>query len=404
MKYSLTFMVSILLSVVVQAQSLQQYIEEATANNPGLLAFEKRYEIAQEKVRESNWLPNTELGLGYFISEPETRTGAQVARFTTRQMLPWFGTISARKNAAGAIAETEYLNYVIAKRKIKLKVSQSYYKLFGLEARKDVLDENIALLRTYEELALNAVEVSKASAVDVLRLQMRQNDLEHLMEVLNESIKAERSRFNSLLDRDIGVEVLVMKGLTIPDEELVVADSLYLNPELHQYDLLYESISQLEEVNQKERSPMLGFGLDYVPVQERPELDFSDNGKDIIMPMVSLSIPIFSDRYDSRSKQNELRQQELIFQKQERFNDLETALAEAIFAKNESRIAHAAQVKNLEQAKNAEQILIKTYETGTIDFNDILDIQELQLKFQLNKIEAVQQFYVQSMIINYLTN
>jgi len=42
-------------------------------------------------------------------------------------------------------------------------------------------------------------------------------------------------------------------------------------------------------------------------------------------------------------------------------------------------------------------------ETGTIDFNDVLDIQELQLKFQMNQIESIRTYYVQSTIINYLT-
>jgi hypothetical protein len=57
----------------------------------------------------------------------------------------------------------------------------------------------------------------------------------------------------------------------------------------------------------------------------------------------------------------------------------------------------------LKQAKDAENILIKSYETGTIDFKDVLDIQELQLKFQMNQIESVKTYYVQTTIINYLT-
>jgi hypothetical protein len=61
-------------------------------------------------------------------------------------------------------------------------------------------------------------------------------------------------------------------------------------------------------------------------------------------------------------------------------------------------------VKNLNQAKNAEDILIKSYETGTIDFNDVLDIQELQLKFQMSQVESVKMYYVQTAVINYLTN
>jgi outer membrane protein TolC len=122
------------------------------------------------------------------------------------------------------------------------------------------------------------------------------------------------------------------------------------------------------------------------------------------MPMVSVSIPIFNNKYKSQTKQNELQQQEILAQKQERTNVLETLLYKAINDRVSAGISHITQTKNLKQAKDAEEILIKSYETGTIDFNDVLDIQELQLKFQMNQIESVKTYYVQTTIINYLTN
>ena len=69
-----------------------------------------------------------------------------------------------------------------------------------------------------------------------------------------------------------------------------------------------------------------------------------------------------------------------------------------------SRISYDTQAKNLKQAKDAEHILIRSYETGTIDFVDVLEIQELQLKFQMNQIDSVKNYYMQSTIINYLSN
>jgi outer membrane protein TolC len=122
------------------------------------------------------------------------------------------------------------------------------------------------------------------------------------------------------------------------------------------------------------------------------------------MPMVSVSIPIFNKKYKSQTKQNELQQQVILAQKQERLNTLETLLDKAVNNRISSRISYKTQTKNLEQAKNAETILVKSYETGTIDFNDVLDIQELQLKFQINQIESIKNYYVQTSIINYLTN
>ena len=390
-------------SAFAKAQQLHVFIQEAEGNSPEIQAYNLRHKIAMEKVNEANWIPNTEFSAGYFVSEPETRTGAQRARFSARQMLPWFGTITARENYASSMADAEYVEIVIAKRKLALSVSQSYYILYDITVKQKVLDENIQLLKTYEKLALTSVEVGKASAVDVLRLQIRQNELQQQKEVLAEAYLGEQTTFNKLLNRDKTKLVTAIEELFLPSEDIVYAENvLTLNPELLTYDKLYESITQSELLNKAERNPMIGFGLDYVPVSERPDLNFSDNGKDIFMPMVSLSIPIFNKKYTSRSTQNELKQLEITAQKDNRLNVLESAFAKAISKRNQARIKYKTQEKNLKQAKDAEEILIKNYETGTIDFNDVLDIQELQLKFQINQISAITTYYAQSAVVNYL--
>ncbi|TPN87297.1 TolC family protein [Aquimarina algicola] len=405
MKNIIIIVCLLLVSALAKAQELQSYIQEAEANNPEIQAYELRYNIAQERINEVNTLPNTTVSAGYFVSEPETRTGAQRARFSISQMLPWFGTITARENYASSMAETEFVEIAIAKRKLALSVAQSYYTLYANKAKQNVLDDNIQLLKTYERLALTSVEVGKASAVDVLRLQIRQNELQQQKEVLQEEYLAEQTVFNNLLNREEDIVVDVVPEMMIPSEDPVFSDEgLSLNPELLKYDKLYKSVEQSELLNQKESAPNLGFGLDYVPVAERPAMNFNDNGKDIVMPMVTISIPIFNNKYSSVSKQNKLRQQEIESQKNERLNTLETAFAKAKSQRNQARIKFNTQEKNLKQAKDAEEILIKNYETGTIDFNDVLDIQELQLKFQINQIVSVQMYYVQSAVINYLIN
>ncbi len=386
-----------------QSQELETLIDVALNNNPEIQKFELQYNRASEKVNEVNTIPNTEFGVGYFVSEPETRTGAQRFKVSAKQMLPWFGSITARENYVSSLAETKYEDIVIAKRKLMASVSQSYYSLYANKAKQKVLIENIKLLETYETLALTSVEVGKASAVDVLRLQMRQNEMQQLKDVLSQQFLAEQTNLNNLLNRENDIAVTVVESLMMPSEDFeITTKNLALHPELLKYDKLFQSIEQSELLNQKESSPMIGFGLDYINVTERPDMNFSDNGKDIVMPMVSVSIPIFNNKYKSQSKQNQLQQQEIISQKQVRLNTLETLLSKAINERISARISYTTQTKNLKQAKDAEEILIKSYETGTIDFNDVLDIQELQLKFQMNQIESIKTYYVQSTIINYL--
>jgi len=385
------------------AQELQSLINEALTNNPKIKQFELQYKRVSEKVNEVNTLPNTNIGVGYFVSEPETRTGAQRFKVSVNQMLPWFGTISSREDYVSSLADAKFEDITIAKRQLIASVSTSYYNLYAIKAKQQVLTENINLLKTYETMALTSVEVGKASAVDVLRLQMRQNDLNQSKTILQQQFLAEQTAFNKLLNRDKNTAINVVSELEIPlDDRTINLDSLQFHPEILKYDKLYQSVEKSELLNQKESSLMIGFGLDYVNVAQRPDLNFSDNGKDIVMPMVSLSIPIFNKKYKSKTKQNEIQQEEFNTQKQERFNTLETLLDKAINECISARIRYNTQRKNLKQAKNAETILVKSYETGTIDFNDVLDIQELQLKFQLNQIKAVQNYYVQSAIINYL--
>jgi len=390
---------------ISNAQQLETLIEEGLANNPEIQIFELKYQVAKEKVNEANTLPNTQIGLGYFVSEPETRTGAQRFKVSAKQMLPSFGSITARENYATSLADAVYEDVVIAKRKLVASISQSYYNLYALKEKQTVLKENIELLNTYEELALTSIEVGKASVVDVLRLQMRQNELEQLKQILGQDYLAGQTLLNKLLNREKNSKIFIDSELImLPENTLINSEKLALHPELLKYEKLYQSVEKSELLNQKESNPMFGIGLDYIAVSERSNMSFSDNGKDIVMPMVSISIPIFNNKYKSKTKQNELLQKEINFQKQNKLNRLETVLDKAVKKSNSARISYSTQAKNLKQAKDAETILVKNYETGTIDFNDILDIQELQLKFQINQIESIKTYYLQTTIINYLTN
>ncbi|WP_439847405.1 TolC family protein [Mesonia mobilis] len=386
------------------AQLLEKYIQQATENSPQVEAIELQYEVAKEKVNEVNTLPNTEIGAGYFVSEPETRTGAQKAKISVRQMMPWFGTITARENYSSSLADAAYTDIVIAKRQLAMQVTQTYYKLYALKTKQEILQQNLELLNTYEDLALNAVEVDKASSVDVLKLQIRQNEISEQRELLMGDELAMESKFNNLLHQE-EQPIMVEDSITIPAEEpMLTLEDLELHPELEKYDQLFLSIKKSTALNQAEALPSVGIGLDYIAVEERPNMNFNGNGKDIFMPMLSVSIPIFNNKYKSVERQLDIQQNELKAQKENRKNELDSRLKEALQQRISARISYQTQQKNIEQAKDAEAILLKQYETDTLDFQDVLDIQELQLKFQLKQVEAIKNYYLQTAIINYLSN
>lgn len=403
MKHLLFIICLLLVSTFANAQDLETLIQEALTNNPEIQKYDFQYQIASEKVNEVNSLPNTEFNVGVMAIVPEMEAPMERFKVSVMQMLPWFGTISARENYATSMAEAQFVEITIAKRKLALSISQFYYLLYDIRAKQEVLDKNIALLETYERLALTSLEVGKASAVDVLRLQIRQNELKQEKDVLIQQNVGIQAAVNSLMNREYNKVVTVVSSLEIPeDDNFFSYESLSVNPELLKYDKLYESIEQSELLNQKESGPMVGFGVEYINQENSPMI--TSAFKDMVMPMFSLSIPIFTNKYKSQTKQNELRKREIQSQKDERLNVLTADLSKAISQRNQSRIKFNTQANNLKQAEDAEEILIRNYETGTINFNDVLDIQELQLKFQMAQIETIKLYYVQSALINYLTN
>lgn len=376
-----------------QGQQLETFIEEAIGNNPDIQAVEKQHAISTERISEVNTLPNTEFSGGYMIGKEMPMM--QQGEFSVMQMLPWFGTLSAREQYAKAMADADFVEIEIAKRKIEMAVSQSYYRLYEIAKKQEVLDSNMELLQVYERMALTSVEVGQASAVSVLRLQMRQNELRERKLVLEQDYEAELTSFNKIMNREEIANISVVDSLTVPENDVEIDfDTLKLHPELMKFEHLNNVVSQADFLNKKESAPEFGVGMEYMLFNEAP---------DMLMPMVSISIPIFNKKYKSITRQNKLRYDALNIQKQASQNTLISELQTAIRNRNAARIRLETQDKNLKQAKDANEILLKNYETGTIDFREVLDVQELQLQFQINKIEAIGDYFKQTSIIDYYT-
>lgn len=387
------FLASLLFSgLSAQGQSLETYIEEAIRNNPTIQAVETKYAIATERISEVKALPNTEFSGGVTVSKTDMPM-MQQGEISVMQMLPWFGTISARGKYATAMADADYLEIEIAQRKTAMLLSQSYYRLYEIAKKQQVLDANIELLKTYEQMALTSVEVGKASVVSVLRLQMRQNDLAEQKRVLEQDYSAELIAFNKIMNREEVSDIELPESLPLAEKEVEIDFAgLALHPELAKYEELNKAISQSDALNKKESAPAFGLGVQYMWMNQTPNM---------LMPMASLSIPIFTKKYKSIARQNKLRHEELDFQKQSVQNSLVTQLQATVKSRNAARIRFETQEKNLEQAQDATDIIFKNYETGTIDFKEVLDVQELQLKFQINRIEAIGAYYKQTSIIDY---
>lgn len=403
MKKKIFYLITLLLSTALQAQSLEHYLSLALSNNPQLQALNMRYEIAEEKINQAAAVPKATFGAGYFASEPETRTGPQRFKLSVSQMLPWFGTLKARQDYARSLVETEGLDRLIVERQLALSLAQSYYRLYGYQQKMYIVETAIELFKSYEALALKAVENGSASVVNVLQLQIEQNKLSEEFLKIQELEKAEEVAFANLLSDDSFEGIQFSEMLEIPLEDLMHEQSrLAVNPEILKYDKLFATVQQSEIVNQKEAQPSLGLGLDYIAVQQRSDVLLNENGKDILMPMLKLSVPLFKSKHSSVAQQLELRQRELNYEKNHRLNLLENKLAQAIALQNQAQISFKSQDANSAQTQKMKEVVLSNFESDRQKLTEVIAMEQLYLQFEFKKIEAVVQFYSQTALINYL--
>ena len=385
-------------------QSLQDYIQIAEENHPQIQAILLANDIANEKVNQSRSLANTELSLGYFISEPETRTGPQQSRVAVGQMIPWFGTLSARETYAKSLAENAFIELSIAKRKLSLSVAQSYYELYRLNKSLNLVVQNLEWLEVRRIQLLGSVSAGESALSELLELDIFENTLKQREGSLTFGLKAAQQKFNNLVGQALDDPIELPKDLLHADVILPETPDFTKHPELLLYDGLFESVEDLERLNQKERLPGIAFGVDYLSVAPRTDLTVIDNGKDILMPRVNLSIPVFGKKYESKTKQNKIELSRIKAEQAYRLNLIEDRYFETVAKLNEAQLTIELLDDSLERLSQTEELLLSGYIAGDIDFQKLIKLKENELTLQLQQVAAVVAYYNQLSVINYLIN
>ena len=393
-----------LIAISSNAQTLQDYLSIAEKNNLELKAIQYRYESTLEKMNEVGSLPNTTIGAGYFVQEAETRVGAQKAKLSISQMVPWFGTLAAKEESTLFKAKAQSNTIDFTKRKLFLDVKTSYFELFELKVTKNIINENLEILKTFEKLALNELENNRSTMVDVLKIRMDKNEIENNLNTVIENFKATQIAFNLMLNRDENMVVNVLDSMSIQiNGELFKKELILNNPKLLQLENLKNSLKKSELAAKKEGVPLIGIGLDYVFVENRAVENLLDNGKDIVMPMVTISVPLFSKKYSSKQKQLQLEQKAIETTKINTTNQLYTIFEIAVRKMANAKVSIDTQIENIREADRAKKVLLEAYQTSKIDFEQLLEIQQLNLKFQLKKMVSEKEYAIQRSTLEFLT-
>lgn len=404
-KIYITLLLFIGFGTVSKAQSLEEYLKIAAENNPQLKANYAEFEAALQKVAQANSLPDPTLSFGYFISPVETRVGPQQAKIGLIQMLPWFGTLKAAGNIFQLQAEAKYQDFLNTKNELFMQVKSTWYELYEIKRMVLIHEEHKKLHHIHQRLVLATYKNGIGSMTDVIRVDIVLDDIHTEIRLLERQLKPLKVHFNKLLNRVDTLEVLVGDSLSIAIiPENYRKDSLLANhPILKSYDLKYESAQQAEKLAKKQGLPKFGVGLDYVFVEKRTDMVVSDNGKDVFMPTVSMSIPLFRGKYNAAIKEAKYTQEAINYHKEAFANNLISGYELAWYELEKSRELIQLYASQIKKTNQAITLLMRAYSNSGKDFEEVLRMQQKLLKYQMAEATAIKTYYTALAKIDYLT-
>ena len=404
--YTLCFSVLMLLGIqkVKAQETLEEYLEFAVINNPKLKSEYAQFEAAMRKSPQVSSLMDPTLtmsGLGRMI---ETRAGTQEARFNLMQMFPWFGTLEARENAANLMAEAKFQSYLNSQNQLLFEVKSAYAELYALSEVIEIKEKNLSILDSYRELALSRFKSGGGAMVNVVKVDIDKDGAFTEIELLKDLLKPLQVKFNLMLNREAASAVVIKDTLVIPNnlEFTNYEELLEKHPMLIGLEKQKESFLAQEILAEKEGLPNIGLGVDYSIISKRTDANPEGNGRDAIMPMVSVSLPIFRKKYKAAREEAKFMSVSVESEMQDVKNELQSTLEMTLYELRKSNRLIELYNKQLQSSKQANKLYISSFSNATGDFEEVLRMNQDILLLQTQKIEALKEAYIANAKLNYL--
>ena len=393
----------------VKAQTLDSLLKKAYDNNPTLKAIQLEYEAALQKGPQVSQLPDPTVGVGVPILRPETRLGGQVLSVSASQMFPWFGTLKAKEDVALTMAKSKYEQIAAERLDIDYQIKTAYFNLYLLQEQQKIIQKNIRIFETIEKVALAKVESGKSIASDVLTVRIKVEELNQQIQILEERKQGFSASINEAVNNpnndtiQVDTTKLALAELAYDLDQL--KQKIESNhPLIKQLDWNIEASNKALTLNTLDGKPSFGVGLDYSLVNGRTDAIPVNNGRDILIPKIMVSIPIYRKKYKAKKQEEELKQQAFDLQKESLTNQMMSSIqgfkSEYKSAKLMFELAH----KQIEISNSAYDILLADYSSKGKRFDELMKLQSDINRYEIAIVNAIVQSHLAKFKINRLTD
>lgn len=377
----------------IYSQSLDSLIQEAYDNNIELQILEKQYQSRLQVVLQIAPRPDPELGIGLYPLPVETRLGTQLSRISAIQMLPQKGMVEAQKGLAAAKAQPIIEQINAQKLELAYQVKMAWLQVYELDKSRVVMQRNLQILESLENLALVKVETGKASPADVLMVQLQIQNLKNEILVLKKLREKPLADLKSILNRPALIDIEITDSLTFAT--LMYQKDSLLNivkdhhPTLKLIELQQEVAKHTILVNTLKEKPTFGIGLDYMTVFSRQDADPIGNGRDIVQLRGTVKIPLYKDQYEAKRQEERLKIEALELQKQNTAEQYWAIIDKAYTDYETAQLRLDLYKQQIATTRTAIDFLKGAYSVNGQKFEELLRLEKAITDYDLMILKAI---------------
>jgi outer membrane protein TolC len=172
-----------------------------------------------------------------------------------------------------------------------------------------------------------------------------------------------------------------------------VSDSMLANnPMLGMLGYEKQSIEARKKMVTRMGYPMVGLGVNYTLISKSEMSTSSMNGKDMIMPMVTVTLPIYRKKYNAMRDEADLMRRATSQNYQATSNSLQAEYYQAVQLYQDAERRIKLYYNQYQLASRSLDLMLKSFSVSGASLTDVLRIRQQTLDYELKQVEAVADF------------
>lgn len=377
--------------------TLEELRQVALDHNPEIIAAHADWMAATRQVWIDSSLPDPMVGMDVMGADVETRVGPQMNRLMVSQEIPFPVKLIEKGKAANAEAAAAKSRYLAVQRDVLNELAKAYYELYFIDASLQVIEETKGLLEQFEGVARSRYANLAGSQRDAAKAQAEFSLVLEKLFMLSQRRQSVAAVIQALLNRDPMETLGEAQKPQKPTLKISVMEAVNWavqnRQEIKEMESLVSKSRHESRLAKLEWIPDLNLGFEYTWVGDAMTAD-PDDGKNSWMFPLRINLPIWWNRNipEVQKANQELKANEARFLKAK--NTAYSEVKDAYYRYDSAiKITELYETALLPQAKLALSSDQAGYESGSVDFLNLLDSERVYLSSRLSYI----QFFTESL-------